>query len=137
RALEDEIGTRLLQRTTRAVRPTPDGEQFLSRARRLVAEADDLGSMFQAPSTLRGRLRVDMPVALARDVIIPRLPEFVAAHPNIEMLLSTTDRRVELVREGFDCVLRVGALPDSGLTAKRLGVMRMANYASAAYLRRY
>lgn len=137
RALEDEVGSRLLQRTTRAVRLTPDGEQFLTRARRLVADADELQSMFEAPSTLRGPVRVDLPVAIARDIVIPRLPELLAQHPQLEVLLSTTDRRVEVVREGFDCVLRVGALADSGLVAKRLGRLRMANYASPEYLRKY
>jgi DNA-binding transcriptional LysR family regulator len=137
RALEQELGSPLLQRTTRAVRLTPDGEQLLSRARRLVLEADDIAAMFQAPSTLRGRVRVDLPVNLARDVIIPRLPELLAAHPGLDMLVSTTDRRVEVVREGFDCVLRIGALADSGLVAKRLGVLPTMSYASPAYLRKY
>ena len=137
RALEEEIGTRLFHRTTRAVRLTPDGEQFLARAGRLVSDADELGAMFQAPRTLRGRVRMDLPVGFARDVIIPRLPDFLAAHPQLEVLLSTTDRLVELVREGFDCVLRVGALADSGLMAKRLGVLPMVNYAGAGYVRTF
>jgi DNA-binding transcriptional LysR family regulator len=137
RALEDDLGTHLFQRTTRAVRLTPDGEQLLSRARRLVAEADDVAAMFHAPSTLRGRVRVDLPVNMARDVVIPRLPELLAAHPCLELLLSTSDRRVDVVREGFDCVVRVGALADSGLVARRLGVLPTANYASPEYLRKY
>lgn len=137
RALEEEIGSRLLQRTTRTVRLTSDGEQFLARARRLVNDADELEAMFQAPSNLRGAVRVDLPVALARDLVLPRLPELLALHPGLELLVSTTDRRVEVVREGFDCVLRVGSLPDSGLVARRLGVLPMANYASPAYLQRH
>lgn len=137
RALEDELGSHLLQRTTRVVRPTPDGEAFLARASRWVGDAEDLAAMFHAPSTLRGRVRVDLPVTLARDVIIPRLPEFLAAHPALELLLSTTDRRVDIVREGFDCVLRVGNLADSGLIARRLGVMPTMNYASVGYVRKY
>jgi DNA-binding transcriptional LysR family regulator len=132
--LEAELGSRLLQRTTRAVRPTADGEQFLVRARRLVLEADELTAMFHAPSTLRGRVRVDLPVNFARTLFIPRLPEFLAAHPQLELLMSTTDRRVDLVREGFDCVLRIGALADSGLMARRLGVLPMINCASPSYL---
>jgi DNA-binding transcriptional LysR family regulator len=137
RALEDELGSHLLQRTTRAVRMTPDGEQFLARAERWAQEADELAAMFQAPSTLRGRIRVDLPVTLARDVLIPRLPDFLAAHPHLELLLSTTDRRVDVVREGFDCVLRVGSPGAPGLIARRLGAMAMGNYASAAYVRKY
>jgi DNA-binding transcriptional LysR family regulator len=135
--LEDELGSQLLQRTTRAVRLTPDGELFLARAGRLVVEADEVAAMFQAPRTLRGRVRVDLPVTIARELIIPRLPELLAAHPGLELLVSATDRRVDVVREGFDCVLRVGELSDSGLVAKRLGVLPMTNYASPAYLRKY
>lgn len=135
--IEAELGTRLLQRTTRAVRLTPDGEQLLTRARRLVLEAEELGSMFQAPSNLRGRVRVDAPVSFARNLFIPRLPELLAAHPQLELELSTTDRRVDLVRDGFDFVLRIGALPDSGLAARRLGTLPMINCASPGYLRKY
>jgi DNA-binding transcriptional LysR family regulator len=137
RALEEELGSHLVQRTTRVVHLTPDGESFLARARRLLVEADELSSMFAGPRNLRGRVRVDLPVTIARDVVIPRLPELLAAHPSLELVLSTTDRRVDVVREGFDCVLRVGAMPDSGLMAQRLGVLQMTNYASPAYLDRY
>jgi DNA-binding transcriptional LysR family regulator len=92
--------------------------------------------MFQpAASGLRGRLRIDLPNTLARDLIIPRLPEFLAAHPQLELGISTNDRRVDLVQEGFDCVLRIGALADVDLVARPLGVMTMRNAASPAYLR--
>ena len=74
-ALEAQVGSRLLQRSTRAVRLTPNGEEFLARARQLVSDAEELASLFQAPSSLRGRVRVDMPQALARSMFIPRLPE--------------------------------------------------------------
>jgi DNA-binding transcriptional LysR family regulator len=133
-ALEEEVGSRLFQRTTRAVRLTPDGEQFFARARRLVLDADALSSLFQSPRTLRGNVRVDLPIALARTLIIPRLPEFLAAHPQLTLMLSTTDRRVDVVREGFDCVLRIGTLSDSGLLARKLGNLAMVNCASPAYL---
>jgi DNA-binding transcriptional LysR family regulator len=134
--LEADLGIRLLQRTTRTVRTTPDGERFLPRARQLVVEAEDIATMFQAARTLRGTVRMDLPVSLARDTIIPRLPELLAAHPLLELQLSTTDRRVDLVREGFDCVLRVGNLADSGLVQQRLGFLPMVNCASAAYVRK-
>lgn len=135
-ALERELGTRLLQRSTRVVRLTPDGEQLLARGRRLLLEAEQVASLFQAPRALRGRLRIDLPINFAREVILPRLPEFLAAHPQLELLVSATDRRVDVLRDGFDCVLRVGALADSGLTARRLGALRMVNCASPAYLAR-
>jgi DNA-binding transcriptional LysR family regulator len=134
--LETHVGARLLQRTTRRVQLTPDGEQFLERCKELIADAEQLQAMFQpAASGLRGRLRIDLPNALARDLIIPRLPEFLSAHPLLEVGISTTDRRVDLVQEGFDCVLRIGLLNDSDLVARPLGVMKMCNLASPAYLR--
>ena len=134
--LEAQLGTRLLQRTTRSVRLTPDGERFLDRCKELLTEAEQLQAMFQpASSGLTGRLRIDLPNTLARDFVLPRLPEFLAAHPLLEIGISTTDRRVDLVHEGFDCVLRVGALVDSDLVARPLGVLRMRNVASPAYLR--
>jgi len=133
--LEAHIGARLLQRTTRRVRLTPDGEQFLDRCKELIADAEQLQAMFQqAASGLRGRLRIDLPNALARDLIIPRLPEFLAVHPLLEVGISTTDRRVDLIQEGFDCVLRVGPLADTELIARPLGVLTMRNVASPAYL---
>ena len=137
RALEDELGSHLFQRTTRAVRLTPDGEQLLARARHLVADADEISAMFQAPSTLRGRVRVELPITMGREAIIPRLPDFLAAHPHLEVLVGTSDRRVDVVREGFDCVLRIGALDDSRLVARRLGTLAMANYAGDAYVRKH
>ncbi len=134
--LEAQVGARLLQRTTRSVRVTPDGERFLDRCKELLTEAEQLQAMFQPASTgLSGRLRIDLPNRLARDLVLPRLPEFLAAHPLLEIGISTTDRRVDLVHEGFDCVLRVGALADSDLVARPLGVLRMRNVASPAYLR--
>lgn len=136
-ALEAELGARLLHRTTRAVHLTPDGEQFAARARVLVEEADAVGAMFKSTSDLRGRVRVDLPIAFARGVIIPRLPELLVQHPRLELVVSTTDRRVDAVREGFDCVLRVGELSDSGLVARRLGALPMVNCASPGYLRRF
>jgi DNA-binding transcriptional LysR family regulator len=135
--LERELGTRLLQRSTRAVRLTADGEQFLSAARPLLVDADELATMFQAPSALRGRVRVDLPQSIARSLFIPRLPELLAAHPRLEVLLSTTDRLVDVIREGFDCVLRVGKLGEPGLTARRIGEMRMMNCASPGYLKKH
>jgi DNA-binding transcriptional LysR family regulator len=134
-ALETELGTRLLQRTTRSVRMTPDGEVFYERCKLLLADLDEVGTLFQqTPTALSGRLRVDMPTGMARDAVIPRLGEFLAAHPQIDLELSSTDRQVDLVSEGFDCVVRVGVLHDSGLIARRIGRFRMLNYGSPAYL---
>lgn len=136
--LEAQVGTRLLQRTTRQVHLTPDGEAFLERCKELLVDAEQLQAMFlPAAVGLRGRVRIDLPNSLARDVVIPRLPEFLAAHPLLEVGLSTTDHRVDVVREGFDCVLRIGQLADSDLVARPLGKLRMVNVASPAYLREH
>jgi DNA-binding transcriptional LysR family regulator len=133
--LETRVGARLLQRTTRRVQLTPDGEVFLARCKELLADADQLQAMFQpVASGLKGRLRIDLPNKLASELVIPRLPEFLAAHPLLEVGISTTDRQVDLVREGFDCVLRVGSLADAELVARPLGVLTMVNVASPAYL---
>jgi DNA-binding transcriptional LysR family regulator len=135
--LEAQLGSTLLQRTTRAVRLTPDGEQFLGRAKSLVEEADDLFAMFQKASSLRGRVRIDVPIGFARNLVIPRLPEFLAQHPSLELVVSATDHRVDVIRDGFDCVLRIGTLADSGLVARRLGTLSTINCANASYLRKY
>ena len=133
--LESLLGTRLLHRTTRRVQMTQDGQVFYERCKDLLADMDELQAMFQhGQQALRGRLRVDMPTLIARDQVIPRLPAFLAGHPQLDIELSSTDRRVDLVREGFDCVLRVGPLADSGLVARPLGQLRQVNCASPAYL---
>ncbi|MBX3626849.1 MAG: LysR family transcriptional regulator [Rhizobacter sp.] len=134
--LEGQLGTRLLHRTTRKVQLTQDGQAFYERCKDLLDDMDELQGMFQqqGPQSLRGRLRVDMPTLIARDQIIPRLPEFLAAHPQLSFEFSSTDRRVDVVREGFDCVLRVGPLADSGLVARPVGQLRQINCASPGYL---
>jgi DNA-binding transcriptional LysR family regulator len=134
RNLEAQLGTRLFQRTTRRVSLTPDGELLAERARALLADAGEIEALFQQDRQLTGRLRVDMPVRLALDVVLPALPVFLAAHPGLSVELSCTDRRVDLVEEGFDCVLRVGAVHDPLLAARTLGQMGMVNVASPGYL---
>ncbi len=135
--LEASVGTQLLHRTTRRVRPTADGATFYQRSRDLVDDMDELQSMFQRDTTqLRGRLRVDMSAGMANRLVIPRLAEFLAEHPSLEVEISATDRRVDVVREGFDCVLRVGPLDDSTLVARPLGTLRIVNAASPGYLAR-
>lgn len=134
--LERQLGTRLLHRTTRRVQLTQDGQAFYERCKDVLADLEELEQLFlPTPAALRGRLRVDLPVGAALLLVLPRLPEFMAAHPQLEIELSCTDRRVDLVREGFDCVLRVGALGDSSLVARPLGWLRQLNLASPEYLR--
>ena len=138
RALERDMGVALLHRTTRRVQLTEDGRAFYARATDLLAEVQELQSMFSGRGTsLRGRLRVDMPTELARSVVVPALPQLMAAHPDLELELSSTDRRVDLVREGFDCVIRLGPIADETLIARPLGRLRMTNAASPDYLARH
>ncbi|WP_303830711.1 LysR family transcriptional regulator [Asticcacaulis taihuensis] len=135
--LEAHLKVQLLYRTTRKVQLTHDGQAYYERCREVLAELDELDSMFSQTSDLTGALRVDMPVSLARNFLVPRLPEFMNRHPGLEIELSCTDRRVDVVAEGFDCVIRVGALADSTLMMRQLGLMHMGNYASPAYLARH
>ncbi|WP_287965690.1 MULTISPECIES: LysR family transcriptional regulator [Diaphorobacter] len=135
--LETQLGTRLLHRTTRRVQLTQDGQAYYERCKDLLADVDELQSMFQHPdgAGLKGRVRIDMSTGMARNVVVPRLPELLARHPGLEVELSSTERRVDVVREGFDCVLRTGAVVDSSLVARPLGLVRLVNCASPAYLR--
>ncbi len=134
--LEAELGARLLHRTTRKVQLTQDGQAFYERCKDLLADVDEVQTMFQqqGAQNLRGRVRIDMSTGMARNAVIPRLPELLALHPLLELELSSTERRVDLVREGFDCVLRVGPLLDTSLIARPLPPLRMVNVASPAYL---
>lgn len=137
-ALEDQVGTRLLQRTTRRVQLTPDGTIYFERCRDLLASVDELDNLFHHdPATVSGRLRVDMPLGVARHIVMPRLPEFMAQYPGIALELGSSDRRVDLIQEGYDCVVRVGTLTSSGLVARPLGKLTQINCASPGYLKRF
>ncbi|MDF3134340.1 LysR family transcriptional regulator [Pseudomonas extremaustralis] len=137
-ALEELLGTRLLQRTTRKVQATQDGRVLYERSKDLLAHMEELEGLFrQDEAQLTGRIRVDLPNMIARDLILPSLPSFMDAHPLIELEISATDRQVDLLAEGFDCVLRVGAQPDQSVVARLLCSMPMINCVSAGYLQRY
>ncbi|MBV7534656.1 LysR family transcriptional regulator [Duganella sp. sic0402] len=138
RELEAQIGARLLHRSTRSVQLTEDGRSFYARACALLADAEALSTMFAgSDAPLSGRLSVDLPTEFARSTVLPALPTFMDKFPGIEIELSSTDRRVDLIQEGMDCVLRVGDIVDDTLVARRLGAVRMVNAASPAYLQRY
>jgi DNA-binding transcriptional LysR family regulator len=129
---------RLLQRTTRRVQMTQEGEAYYARSRAVLDAVEDMRAMFrQGTDSLAGRLRVDMSVGMATSLVLPRLGEFLARHPRLQVDLGTADRRVDLVREGYDCVLRAGPLADSSLVARPLGSYRMINCAAPAYLKRH
>lgn len=137
-SLENHLGTQLLHRTTRRVQLTQDGMVYYERAKDLLSNLDELDGLFiHDPASISGKLRVDMPVGVARNLVIPRLPAFVQQYPGIEIELSSSDRLVDVIREGFDCVVRVGTLKDSGLIARPLGRLAVINCASPGYLERF
>ena len=136
--LEARLGARLLQRTTRRVKLTPDGALFYERCKDLLADAEDVETLFQeAPRALTGRIRFDLPSRMARLRVIPWLADFLDEHPGLHLELGATDRRVDLVREGYDCVVRAGPLSDSSLVARKLGELPLINVVSPAYLERF
>lgn len=136
--LEAQLGTRLLHRTTRRVQLTQDGQVYYERCKDLLDDVEELQTLFAQPegAALRGRVRIDMSTGMARQLVLPRLPELLQRHALLEVELSSTDRRVDLVREGFDCVIRVGPVAEPGLVARPLGLVRVATCASPAYLAR-
>jgi len=138
RALERLLGTQLFNRTTRRVQATQDGALLYERSKDLLSGMDEIESLFNADDAeLAGRLRIDLPTMMARRVIIPALPQFLQRFPRLEVELSCTDRQVDLLREGFDCVMRIGALQDLDVVARPVGQLSMRNCASPAYLARY
>ncbi len=133
--LEQHLGTMLLQRTTRSVRPTDAGERFLERARRILADIEDAEAAAQAERTSpRGRLAVSAPLLFGRMHVAPLLTRLLATHRDLSAELVLSDRYVNLVEEGMDLAIRIGTLPDSGLIARRLGETRRIFVASPAYL---
>lgn len=133
--LEAKLGTRLLHRTTRQVRPTADGLKLLERLRRLLADAEDIDQLFVGSEfKVAGRLNVDMPTRIARRLVAPSLPDLLRRHPGLQVALSSTDRVIDLVREGMDCAVRVGALRESNLAVRPIGRLALVNCASPDYL---
>lgn len=136
--LEGSVGVRLFHRTTRNVRLTFEGEQFYERIDLLLADIEEVNSMFnKGCGDISGRLRVDITTALAQESFLANLKQFSDSYPNIELSLGITDRTVDLVAEGVDCVLRLGSLPSSNLIAKPIGRVRMVTCASPQYLEQH
>lgn len=135
KALEARLGTQLLLRTTRRVHPTLEGEIFYGRCQRLIADLEDAEQLMRdAP---RGRLRIEAHGTFARLVLLPRLPAFLARYPDIELDISEGDRYVDLLREGVDCAIRAGALPDSDLVAHRVMMIDEVTVATSDYCARH
>lgn len=136
--LEQQLGGRLLNRTTRQVSFTPEGEAFYKRCKAILGEVDEVMASFgNRPARLAGKLRIDMPVALGKLLIIPSLMDFQSRYPHIELTLGASDKPVDLIGEGVDCVVRLGALEDSSMVATGIGYLPMVTCAAPAYLDRY
>ncbi|HEX4885400.1 MAG TPA: LysR family transcriptional regulator [Casimicrobiaceae bacterium] len=135
--LEASLGVRLLHRTTRSVTLTDDGAVFLDHAQRALAALDDAASVVgRGNASLRGTLRVDVPVVLGRERIVPALVTWLAAHAQLAVDLRFSDRWTPLIEEGIDVAIRIGAIADSRLVARVVGEQRLAMVASPAYLGR-
>ncbi|QCP53226.1 LysR family transcriptional regulator [Trinickia violacea] len=133
-SLEVELGTKLLNRTTRKVSTTADGAAYYERALQLMSDLAELeGSMSRAKSSPRGRLRVDLPVPLGLSVILPALPAFIGRYPDIEFEFGLSDRPVDLIAENVDCVVRAGEIFDQSLVARQIGAVKQILCATPAY----
>jgi DNA-binding transcriptional LysR family regulator len=131
--IEARLGVQLLERTTRVVRPTLDGEAYHQRCLSLIADLEDAESAFCGAKP-KGPLRIDMNGTLARNFVLPHLTDFLAEYPDIQLYLSEGDRLVDLIREGIDCVVRVGELRDSDMIARRLTMLNEVTCAAPSYL---
>nr|WP_249192835.1 LysR family transcriptional regulator [Yersinia sp. Marseille-Q3913] len=134
--LEKRLKVRLLQRTTRHVSPTLDGEAYYQRCLRIIADIEDAEMAF-ADAKPRGLLRIDVQGTLARHFVLPQLPDFIAQYPDIELFISEGDRLVDLIREGIDGVLRVGNLQDSDMVARRIALLPQVTCAAPQYLQQH
>ncbi|WP_347557967.1 LysR family transcriptional regulator [Robbsia sp. KACC 23696] len=133
--LEAHLNVRLLQRTTRKLNLTPEGAEYYAHCVRILAEIEDSEhSVSQSTQGPKGILRIDMPGAIGRRMIMPRLPAFRERYPDIELMIGFSDRPVDLIQEGVDCAIRVGDLADSTLIARKLSSLELATAASPDYL---
>jgi DNA-binding transcriptional LysR family regulator len=132
--LEQHLRTKLVERSTRALTITPEGEAYREHALKLLADLDEMDAKAaDARANPRGRLRVDVGSSLANLLIIPRLPDFRARHPDVDVLLGVSDRPVDLIGEGVDCVIRGGDLADTSLIARRLCTLHSVTCATPGY----
>lgn len=137
-SLEKRLKVRLLNRTTRRLSLTPDGAAYYERCVRILDDVEDTEASFiDAVRGPRGRLRIDVPPVIGRQILIPNLCEFHQRYPDLEIMIGMTDRPVDMVREAVDCVIRIGELRDSSLIARRIGTFRSAVCAAPEYIERH
>lgn len=133
--LEDHLGTRLLNRTTRRLSLTESGTAYYERCVQILADVDEAEQAAgQLTAIPRGTLKVAMPVSFGTICIAPLMSEYMRRYPEVRLDIALADRRVDLIEEGFDLAIRVGSLPESGLIARRLTVDRIVCCAAPAYL---
>jgi len=135
--LEDALGVKLLHRTTRSLSVTAEGDEIYQRTKNLLSDVNDMMASYSLNQPPRGQLRVDAPLALMHTILIPHLSEFQALYPQIEMVLTASDRLTDLVTEGVDCVIRLGELADSSFISRRIGDLQMVTCAAPSYLEKY
>jgi DNA-binding transcriptional LysR family regulator len=136
-ALEDRLGARLLQRTTRSVTLTDVGARYLERARRILSDAEEAEISAQAERTApSGRLVVSAPIGFGRLHVSPVMSKYLQRYPDVSGELRLSDRMISLVEDGVDLAVRIGHLPDSSLVARSVGDMRRVVVASPDYLSR-
>ncbi len=137
-ALEAHVQVKLLQRTTRRVSVTADGQAYYEKTLRLLNELEDIDTSFSAAQTRpRGNLRIDIGGSLASMVIIPALPGFFERYPDIHIDLGVSDRHVDMVGDNVDCVIRGGLITDQSFIARKIGQASWVTCASPAYLDKY
>jgi DNA-binding transcriptional LysR family regulator len=134
--LEARLGVRLLQRTTRYVAPTLDGDAYYRHCVKVVADIEEGEAAFSGAKP-SGALHVDVHGTLARHFMLPGLPRFLEQYPDLQLFISEGDRLVDLIKEGVDCVLRVGELPNSGMVARRVAMLEEGTFVSPAYVACY
>lgn len=133
--LEDHLGTRLLNRTTRRLSLTESGTEYYQRSMQILADVTEAEQVAgHASAVPRGTLKITMPLAYGQHRLGPVIAEYVRAHAEVKLDLSLSDRRVDLIDEGFDLAIRIGALPESGLIARKLGSVHAVVCAAPAYL---
>ncbi|MFT5592208.1 MAG: DNA-binding transcriptional LysR family regulator [Oceanicoccus sp.] len=135
--LEKQLGVRLLHRSTRSVTLTLDGESYLGQCHGLLSELEAIESQYQSDANMHGVLKVDMPSRFASDIVLPHLSTWLETHPNIQLKVSTTDFKIDPIKEGVDCIIRAGDLQDSSLIAKPLTTYNMINCVSPSYIAQY
>lgn len=135
--IEHDLGVKLIHRTTRKLSVTAEGDEFYHHARHVVAEVNDMMASFSPTLPPRGRLKLDVPLALAHAILIPNLRHFQTLYPGIEVVLVSSDKKTDLITEGVDCLVRLGALQDSSFISRRLGDIRMVTCAAPSYLREH